>query len=72
MSRRRLKPYMDILEDLGVDVLEIRATGSNHKRIDVQAKGQRRFFIMPTSASDRRALLNFKCDVRRWVAELNQ
>lgn len=71
MSRRRLKPYLRILECLDVQVLEIERPRSGHYRFVVTARGNRRFFIVSCTPSDTRALLNWKSDVRKWLSTLD-
>jgi len=66
MHRQNVRPYIDVLEDLGVRVIDTRVTGSNHYRIDVMANGTRKFFIASRSSSDHRALQNFRTMVKRW------
>jgi hypothetical protein len=70
--RKRLRPYLASLEELGLTVEEISHTGSNHYKITVIREGNRHFFIASYSASDRRGLLNFKSDARRWVQSLEE
>ena len=69
MKKRRLKPYIQILEGLDVRLLEVEVTGSSHYKMTVEARGRKRFFIVSYSPSDRRAVLNWKSDVRRWLSE---
>ena len=71
MTLKRLRPYLDYLESQGVEVISVVATGSSHYKISVTRQGSRRFFIAPFSASCRRALLNWQCDVRRWMNATN-
>jgi hypothetical protein len=72
MSRRRLKPYLKVFEDLDIQILEIGSTGSCHHKVIAESNGHKRFFIVPFSSSDRRGLLNFKSDVRKWVQSLEK
>jgi hypothetical protein len=61
-----------VFDSLGIEVLDIDSTRSCHYRITVEVKGERRFFIAACSASDKRALMNFRGDVRRWFSGLKQ
>ena len=64
---KRLRPLIKVFDDLGIEIVSIEATGSSHYKMTVEAKGTRRFFIASFSSSDRRSLLNFRGDVRRWI-----
>jgi hypothetical protein len=70
--RKRTQPFIQVFKDLDIDVIDVDSTGSCHYRITVEAKGKRRFFIAACSASDKRTLLNFRGDVRRWLNGLEQ
>jgi hypothetical protein len=69
--KKRLRPYLNFLEDSGLRVLDITITGSTHRKIAVTSKGKNRFFVVPSSTSDRRSFENWKSDVRRWVREIH-
>lgn len=73
MSRPRklLKPYIDYLESVGLQILSATVTGSTHHRFTVTYKGKTRFFIVPNSTSDRRSFMNWKTDVRRWMYKID-
>jgi hypothetical protein len=72
MRRRMLQPYREIVEDLGAKILKITITGSTHYKVEIEARGRRRVFVASSSPSDHRAILNWKCDVRRWINNLER
>lgn len=72
MRRRALQSYSEIVGDLGAKILRVTITGSTHYKVEIEARGRRRFFVAPSSPSDRRALLNWKADVRRWINNLER
>lgn len=69
MSRKRLKPYLEILDELNVELIDVSHTGSCHYKLHVAAGERKRFFIVPYSTSDRRSILNWKSNVRQWLAD---
>lgn len=68
--KKRLKPYLKVLEELNLEIVDTTMTGSQHFKMRVRSGDAKRFFIVPNSTSDRRALLNWRTDVRRWLTEL--
>lgn len=64
---KRLRNYLDILDKSGCKVEDVYPTGNNHYKIQVTSRGNKRFFIVPFSASDHRALKNFNSDIKRWL-----
>lgn len=70
IPRRAIKPFAEHLEAAGVKLIDVSATGSAHYKLLVTFKGNRRFFIISNSSSDRRAFLNWKSDVRKWIKEI--
>lgn len=66
MHRQNIRLYTETLEDLGIRVVDVRVTGSNHYRIDVTSNGNRKFFIASRTPSDHRSLQNFRAMVKRW------
>lgn len=67
MNRKRLQPYLDVFDELRVNVDEISFTGGCHLKFHVSTQKARRFFIAPVSGSDNKGVLNFRQDVRRWL-----
>lgn len=70
--RRRIKPYLDVFNEFGCQLMDIESTGSCHHKIYVAKGPDQRFFIAPFSGSDHRGLKNFRSDVRKWVMELDE
>jgi len=68
--QKRLRPFLEYLESLGLEVLEITTSGSSHYKITVTLGGNRRFFMAPYSPSDRRAFENWKSNIRKWIKEV--
>lgn len=68
---KRIRPFLDTLKNEGCEVLDLNFTGSCHYKIDVTCKGKTRFFVAPLTASDVRAIKNFRSDVRRWVRSIS-
>ena len=68
---KRLRPYLDVFEELGAKVDRLERTGSTHYKIIVTSHGKTRFFVAPFSSSDNRSIKNFRADVRRWVRSVN-
>ena len=66
-QRNRLKPYIDHLESLGMNIDEVGYTSKAHVKIKVTHQGNQRFFIVSNSSSDNRSFMNWKSDVRRWL-----
>ena len=64
------KPFLKVFDDLGIQVVDTTVTGSNHYKVTVTASGNRKFFIVPKSPSDRRGVLNFRAMVKRWHREM--
>jgi hypothetical protein len=64
---KRLRNYLDVIIELGCEVDDVCYTGSSHYKIQVTSSGNKRFFIVPFSASDHRALKNFNSDIKRWL-----
>jgi len=71
-TRRRMEPYTRIFRDLGVEIERMTVTGKTHIRIDVRCGPHGGVFFASNSASDRRTLMNFKSDVRRWQRRVTQ
>lgn len=70
MHRQNVRPYLKVFDDLGIDIIDAEVTGHSHYKITVTSQGRRKFFIAPRSASDYRAIKNFKSQVRRWQRSL--
>lgn len=68
--RKRLKPYLSALTELGFEVGEVKPTGSAHFKVFVTAAGKQRWVLLPNSPSDRRAFLNWKSQIRYTLHEL--
>ncbi len=68
--QKRLRPYLEHLESLGLRVANVEVSGSSHYKITVTYKGKRRFFIAAYSTSDRRSFENWKSDARKWKKEV--
>lgn len=68
---KRIRPFLEAVESEGVQVVDLSFTGSCHYKIDVTCKGKNRFFVAPLTASDNRAVKNFRSDVRRWVRSIS-
>ena len=62
----RVKPFLKVFDDLGIEIVDTQVTGSNHYKVTVTACGNRKFFIAPNSPSDRKSYLNFRAMVKRW------
>jgi hypothetical protein len=71
MNLQRVKPYTELISELGCEVTDISVTGSCHYKIAVTSQGKSRFFIAPFSGSDRRGLKNFRADVKRWMKSIS-
>lgn len=67
---KRIRPFLDVLENEGCEVIDLAITGSCHYKITVTSNGKKRFFVASLSGSDVRAVKNFRSDVRRWVREI--
>lgn len=67
--KKRLRPYIDYLQGAGLEVVNIANTKA-HLKVLVTSEGNRRFFIVSATPSDRRSFENWKSDVRRWVKEV--
>ena len=65
-----MKPYVDILEELGFEIGEIQQGGGNHIKIEVTRGGKRRLMVAALTTSDRRSILNFKMDAKRVLREM--
>ena len=72
LNRKNVQPFIKVFDDLNIDIVDTQRTGSSHYKFRVTACGNYRFFIAPYSASDHRALLNFKADVKRWKTQIEQ
>lgn len=68
---RRLKPYLEFLQEHDVEVHDTEICGSGHYKITVTANGNRRWLVVPYSTSDRRAFLNWKAQTKRWLRGLD-
>jgi len=66
-SLKRIQPYLTVFTELGATIDRLERTGSTHYKIIATSNGKTRFFVAPFSASDNRALKNFRADVKRWV-----
>ena len=66
MTKKTLKEFQAILEDLDLPILSTESTGSGHFKIRTQHQGRSHFFVAPASASDHRAMMNFRATVKRW------
>jgi hypothetical protein len=67
ITPKRLRNYLDIIYKSGCEIEDVSPTGNNHYKIRVTSCGNKRFFIVPFSPSDHRALKNFNSDIKRWV-----
>lgn len=67
---KRIRPFLQVFDDLGVEVVDLTSTGSCHYKIEVTCGSNRRFFIAPFSSGDHRAIKNFTADVKRWKRSL--
>lgn len=70
MTMKRHRAYLKWAEQQGLVVVGISTTGNNHQRLTLTARGREKTFIIPTSASDNRAFMNWKGDVKRWLREV--
>lgn len=70
--RNNVRPYFKVFDDLDVEIVDTTVTGSSHYKFIVTSNGNESSFIAPRSASDFRALKNFKSQVKRWKKSLQQ
>jgi hypothetical protein len=70
-QRKRIKPYLDALKELGFEIVEVAMTGKRHYRVDVTLGGNTQFTVLPNSPSDRRSFLNWLSDVKRMRREMD-
>lgn len=70
MIKRVIKPYTEVIEKLGCQLVETHYTGKSHYKLVVASGPHRHFFVASNSPSDRRSVLNFASDVRRWLREV--
>jgi hypothetical protein len=68
--RHNVRPYLKVFDDLGIDIVDTRVNGRSHYEITVTSQGTTCFFVAPRSASDHRALQNFRSQVKRWKRSL--
>jgi hypothetical protein len=72
IKRRHIRQYLTYLEKMSVEVESVGVTGSTHIKIGVTSKGNHRNFTLPSTPSDHRSFLNWKCDVRKWLNTINK
>lgn len=72
LHRQNIKPYLEALRELGLEVVSTEPTGKSHYKIIVTSKGKRRFFVASRSESDSRSLKNFRALARRWKRSIDE
>ena len=70
MIRRQWKPFLEAIEEAGLKLESVDPT-RRHVCATVSLGDESRKLFFPQSASDHRAALNFRSDVRRVLRELN-
>jgi hypothetical protein len=63
--------YLQAFEVAGCKVIRV-THGGKHMQLTVAHADHTHLFIAPVSPSDRRGVLNFKSDVRKWVRSLTE
>lgn len=71
MTTKRQREYMLEAAKMGAQVASINQTGSNHFRLVLTSRGKAQAFLIGNSDSDRRAFLNWRARVKRWLKEIN-
>lgn len=66
IPHRRLRPFTDAIEGLGVTIDAIELRGSGHIGYRLRYGHRTQLFVGPLTPSDGRASKNFRSDVRRW------
>jgi hypothetical protein len=69
-----IKPVRERLAEakkLGADVKSVDPTGSTHFRIRLTYRGNERVFICGSSPSDRRSLVQWRADIKRWMRSIS-
>lgn len=68
-NRKKIQVIEKAISNLGVDIVNIEPTGSTHFKVYLKRRAdeENRFFVFSSSPSDRRAMLNWKTNVRKWV-----
>jgi hypothetical protein len=70
VSRRRLAPLRRVLDDAGVELVEVGHTGSGHLKLHCRhPQAGETIFIASHSPSDVRSSKNLGCFVRRWLRQ---
>lgn len=72
VSPHRVRKYMQVFDDLGVEVVDTCMTGSCHYKFNVTCCGKCKFFIAPFSPSDHRGIMNFRAMVKRWQRQIQE
>ena len=68
--RKSHRTFLDAARALGATVIGIEY-GGVHLRARLSANGRETWVAIPGSPGDRRSILNFKTQVRRWINELD-
>ena len=71
MTTKRNREYINEARKLGVIVKEVTTTGGNHQWLVLTLRGKNKKFLIPSSPSDRRAFLNWRSDVKKWLKEFS-
>jgi hypothetical protein len=69
IPRKKIKPYADFLEKLGVQLDCVEVTKGNHIKFHATHGGAKRYFVSPYSASCRLSFQNWQGDVKRWIRQ---
>lgn len=72
MKRHLVRQYERTAERFGCSVVDVSVTGGKHVKMTLRHGDRTRFFILPSSPSDHRFLLNYRRDVRRWVYRMGE
>ena len=71
MTQKRHRAYIAEARKLGASVEGLQPTGGTHMWLVLTALGKRQGFLIANSDSDRRAFLNWRARVKRWMKELH-
>lgn len=67
MTRKLHRMFIAEAKKLGAEYESLKTTGGSHLWLTLTFQGNRRAFLIANSPSDRRAFLNWKSDVRKWM-----
>lgn len=67
MTNKLKRDVIRLIEDEGCQVLNAGKNGKSHLAYTVIFSGQEKVFVGPATPSDRRAMLNFRTDLRKWM-----